>query len=170
MAKQPQAQELRPSLVVDPDIIWTPEVQRGAVLKALLKYGHDAKINFDQVLEDLPISFNDKRGILKLFDSGGLLLYEMPLINSLGNGRLTWHGIQVGEEKQSPPFPIEFHFHQHTHSGVHIKGNANISGNIATDQGRTSQGEKKDVDLVKWISTGWKWVTALFGFGRPPLP
>ena len=170
MSKQPRSpgstQELKPPKVDHDDTFYSPEVQRGAVLKALWEHRHEPLIRFDEALKDLPIPFDTKKGILKLLESGGLVQYNFePLSDSLGNGRITFYGVQVQEEKRDPPISIVIH--QHIQTGGVRMGDVTVGGgmNIATDQAQASQNEKKGVDLVKWISAVWRWVKALFGFG-----
>src|SRR5262249_5382778 len=144
----------------------SPEVERGAVLKALWEHRRDPLTKFDEALKHLPIPFDTKKGILKFLESGGLVQCEFePLSENLGNGRITFYGVQVVEGYKDPP---PFIFHQHIQTGSVSVEETNFGGglNIATDQGQASQVEKKSMDWIERINTAGNWAKALFGRGQ----
>jgi hypothetical protein len=155
-------QVVKPQLVDHDDSIPSPEVERGIILRALWEHRNETLTNFDKALEGLSIPFENKQGTLNLFESGGLIRYAFkPLDGSfLGNGRITLDGVQVAEKKKDAPFSIVINIQT---GGVRMD-NVTVGGgmNIATDQARATQNEKKSVDWAEWIVRVWEWVKAFF--------
>ncbi len=139
------------------------EELRGIILEKL--WTHRRKtIMFDQALKDLLIPIEIKKSILKQLERGGLIRYTFEPDTGLGNGDMTFKGIEVAEGTASPPFPIAI-YQLIQIGGIRMENASGVEGmNVASDQARISQQvEKKGLDLVEWISKGWKRLKALFG-------
>ena len=138
------------------------EELRGIILETL--WPHRRKtIMFDRALKGLLIPIDIKKSILKQLERGGLIRYTFEPDTGLGNGDMTFKGIEVAEGTASPPFPIAVYQLIQT-GGIRMN---NVSGvermTVASDQARISQVVKGGRGFSDWISMVWKAVLKWFG-------
>jgi hypothetical protein len=130
------------------------EELRGIILEELWTHRRKSPIMFDRALKGLLMPIEIKKSILKQLEGGGLIRYTFEPDTGLGNGDMTFKGIEVAEGTASPPFPIAIYQLIRT-GGMRME---NLSGvgrmNIGADQAQASQVERGGG--FEWISKVWK--------------
>jgi hypothetical protein len=138
------------------------EELRGIILEKL--WAHRRKtIMFDRALRGLVIPIEIKKSILKQLERGGIIRYTFEPDTGLGNGDMTFKGIEVAEGTASPPFPIAIY--QLIQTGdIRMEDASGVERmKVASDQARIT--EQRGQGLLGLIKQGWKWLMRLLGFG-----
>ena len=130
---------------------------RGLILEALYNLRRRDLVNLDQEFGGLAVPHGATESILRQLVKKGLVERPIQSLNGLGNARITAHGIDVVQGKNSPPLSILLH-ERITVQDVQV-GEDNIQNvtdtklNVPIDHPEASQDKPKSSfeRISKWL-------------------